>query len=84
MYTVLESVAPSGMSRQLRVITMEQDGPRYLTYHVARVLGLPLKRGQLGNDVLVIRGCGMDMGFDVVDSLQRAMAPVTGLVHRWL
>ena len=77
VYTVLDHVSRSGMSRNIRVVLMKVDdkGEPY-TLHpnhaVSRVLNLPrAKRG----DGIVIQGCGTDMGFELVYQLGHALWP---------
>lgn len=81
--TVLRSVSRSNMSRTLDVFKQEPGdkdwGGRdnnvrtwYLTFHVARVLGLSRPKG---GDALRVDGCGMDMGFHVVYELSRHLWP---------
>lgn len=62
-------VAPSGMSRHIRVAA---DGkPEYYTPNVAWALGYPL----MPDDSLRIGGCGMDMTFALADELAHALWP---------
>lgn len=74
VYTVLDNVSRSGMSRTIRVVLMKcEDGePRDLhpNYAVSTVLGY--RRAKRG-DGFVVGGCGMDMGFHVVHSLGYAI-----------
>ena len=80
VYTILCSVARSGMSRNLKVLVMHADGPRYLTFACAE-LGI----GTYTGDELRVRGCGMDMGFHVVECLSRILyGDGYALKHRWL
>lgn len=71
VYTSLTHCSRSGMSRRIQVrIVRGKDDVRTLTFHVARVLGLPLS-----DDGLRVDGAGMDMGFHVVYCLGRALWP---------
>jgi hypothetical protein len=65
VYTVLRSVARSGMSRTISVVVMSDGVPRDVTYLVADACGY--RRNN--RDHLVIGGCGMDMGFAVAYDL---------------
>ena len=88
VYTQVNSVSSSGMSRRIRCyIAIVDDGkPEIMdiSYHVSQVCGYSL------NDAgLLVKGCGMDMGFEVVYSL--SMAIFSGqdnagyvLKQRWL
>lgn len=72
LHTILRHVSRSGMSRRIDVVKMGRNGPRYLTWLAAKVLG---ERTTGNGDGLVVGGCGMDMGFHVVYSLSRALYP---------
>ncbi len=65
VYTILRHRSKGGMSRELSVVTVCRDRIINLDGYVGRMLGLRLG----SHDGLVVRGCGMDMGFDVVHSL---------------
>lgn len=77
VYTVLDSVSRSGMSRTIRVVLMKADdnGKPYMlhpNHAVATALGLrQAKRG----DGLIVGGCGMDMGFHLVNNLSMVLYP---------
>lgn len=79
VYTILDHVSQSGMSRNIRVLLpyKRDDGsgtidflhPNYL---VAQAIGArQAKRG----DGIVMGGCGMDMGFHLVSTLSRVLFP---------
>lgn len=78
VYTSLEHVSQSGMSRRIGVYIARIDkdkkytnGKPYIqriTWHVAKLLDYRLK-----NDALVVGGCGMDMGFHVIYSLSSVL-----------
>ncbi len=75
VYTVLDHVSRSGMSRNVRVVLLEKDdkGEPYAlhpNHAVAVVLGL--RRAKNGDGV-VISGCGMDMGLHLVYELSHAL-----------
>lgn len=71
VYTKLESVSSSGMSRRISVFVVNKGEIADITYSVAVVTGRKLsdKAG------IVCNGCGMDMGFDLVYSLGWALWP---------
>lgn len=80
VYTVLDSVSRSGMSRVIRVVLLEcEDGravDRHPNYAVGKALGLKhAKRNGREQDGLVMNGCGMDMGFELVYQLGRVLYP---------
>ena len=71
IYTSLNSVSSSGMSRQISVYVVDGDSIRNITWLVAQILDY--KIGSKGG--MVVGGCGMDMGFHVVYGLGRALWP---------
>lgn len=73
VYCICRHVSASGMSRRLSFITFHDNRPVILTTYIAAALGYKLKDD--GNWSIRVDGCGMDMGFDVVSSLSRAMFP---------
>lgn len=87
VYTMLKSVSKSGMSRRIRcaVAIVDLDGkPEILdiTYYVAQVCGY-----SMNDSGLLVKGCGMDMGFAVVISLSYRLFGLRSgdqLLHRWL
>lgn len=78
VYTKLEAVASSGMSRRLSVYIVKpaddyQDSHiADITHSVAQACGYSLTNGKSG---LTVKGCGMDAGFDVVYNLGRNLWP---------
>jgi hypothetical protein len=84
IYTILRSISKSGMQRQISVIVVHNGRLEDITYYVANagLYNLSIKSGWRA---LVVRGCGMDMGFSVADDIAR----VCGLSqeewhHEWL
>ena len=79
VYTILDHVSSSGMSRAIRVVVpyVRDDGTVdhiHPNYAVGTVLGLRhWKRNGRTQDALVVGGCGMDMGFHLVYELSRAL-----------
>ena len=77
IWTLLCHVSASGMMRHIAVIKLEANvigeiRPYYLNYKVACVLGY-----NTANDgSLKVGGCGMDMGFSVVNNLSDVLYPV--------
>jgi hypothetical protein len=70
VYTILHQVSRSGMSRHIGVRCIQNDDNgkpfiRYLDGLVARALGERIAK----NGGLVVGGCGMDMGFHIVNCL---------------
>lgn len=71
VYCVLRHVSSSGMSRRIDFykINRKRGDMSFLSGYIAKVLGYR----RHGDDGLVIGGCGMDMGFHVVNSLSYAL-----------
>ena len=84
VYCVLRGVSRSGMQRRIDLYAIVDKGqnshvPRlqYLSVWAAVLLGMPRQ-----NNGLRVNGCGMDMGFHVVESLAAALYgrdPKTGI-----
>jgi hypothetical protein len=78
VYTILDHVSASGMSRAIRVVLMKcEDGKPvdlHPNYSVGKLLELRhWKRNGRTQDALVMGGCGMDMGFALVYNLSSAL-----------
>lgn len=73
LHTVVRHVTGSGMTRWIDVYKLEGGDAKYLSYWVAKVVESPINTG--GHDGIKRGGCGMDMGFDLVYSLARALWP---------
>ena len=85
VYTILDSVSRSGMSRQIRVVIPMIDRHddehqaatvdfRHPNWAVGKALGLShAKRNGREQDALVVSGCGMDMGFHLVYELSHVL-----------
>jgi len=76
VYTVLRRVSASGMTRHISVIFPQVEDGKIrmsdLTWNVGKALGRKFDRDTQG---LVVQGCGMDMGFEVVYSLGCKLFP---------
>lgn len=79
VWCVLRSVSRSGMARTMDFFVIEYNTPIRITHDIATVLGYRLARQGSG---LVAEGCGMDMGFAVVNSLSHALG--IELNRQWL
>ena len=83
-HTILRHVSQSGMSRTISVHYVEAETGRILQLnYVASVL---LDRSMdPRRDGVVCKGCGMDMGFDLVYALSaRATGDGYAIHHQWL
>ena len=87
LYTVLRHCARSGMSRSIDVYAMHNNEPVCLTWAACRLLGWPF---DAKNGGVKLSGCGMDMGFHLINSLSYAAhgydCERAGYTfnHRWL
>lgn len=71
VYTIVRSVARSGMSRTIDCYKLSESGPRWLSGLIAKACGYR----QAPGGALKVSGCGMDMGFAVVYELSQALYP---------
>lgn len=71
VYAMITRVARSGMSRCIRIFTLDDGRMNEITHMVARACGWPMT----ANDGLRVGGCGMDMRFHVVYTLGRVLFP---------
>lgn len=70
--TILRHRSASGMSRVIDVYIIRKNEPLRLTWKVGKAVGYSYDQKHEG---LRVHGCGMDMGFDVVYNLGRALWP---------
>lgn len=63
VFTLLRHVSPSGMTRRISCFIARDNQIIDITYYVAKVLEVKRHRKDGG---IVVSGCGMDMGFDLV------------------
>lgn len=89
IYTKVNTVAKSGMSRQISCYVVDDIGDiRDVSRYVSEILGWPQGK-TLG---VKVQGCGMDMGFHLVYQLSLTLFPRTPagpsggyvLRQRWL
>ena len=79
IYTHVEQVSASGMYRHIKPYVIKNNQPLSLPYSVAKALDYPYKDK---THAVGVGGCGMDMGFHLVDSLSRTLG--IKLTQRWL
>ena len=65
LYTNLKHVSSSGMSRDMKVLTVSNGQIVDVTYYVGK-LDIGILKERNGERVIRVGGCGMDMGFHVV------------------
>jgi hypothetical protein len=74
VFTILDSVSRSGMSRQVRPVILKDGADFHPTWAVGVLTGRRVKRGGT-HDSLTIGGCGFDAGHDLVYSLSHVLYP---------
>ena len=67
IFTVLRHVSRSGMYRAIDLFVMRDNQPSRISWGVA--CALDGVRYDTRHDAVGVTGCGMDMGFDVVNGL---------------
>jgi hypothetical protein len=72
VYTNLKHVSRSGMSRVIMPFIIRDNSPRYIGWIVAKAIDERYNREKEG---VVMGGCGMDMGFELVYRLSRVLFP---------
>lgn len=70
LYTQLEHVTKSGMTRFIKVRKIEDNYPYDWTYLVAKALDWKYSDKHYG---VKVGGCGMDMGFHLIYSLSHVL-----------
>lgn len=70
VYTILRSVSRSGMSRVIDLYTIRDGEPKCIGWLTGRALDYRMATNAEG---LKVSGCGMDMGFHLVNSLSYAL-----------
>jgi len=82
VFTILRSVSRSGMLRRISLVLLEDGTPWHLDAWASWALDYSLSPTAEG---LPVTGCGMDMGYHLVDSLSWALYG-RGYVlrHRWM
>ncbi len=69
VFTKLNHVSRSGMSRDISLFIFRDNEPRLLDYDASILTGYPLSK----NEGIRIGGCGMDMGFALVYDLSHCL-----------
>ena len=72
VFTSVNHVSRSGMSRDITAYQFLNNEPRYLSFNVGRALGWPMSKANTG---VKVSGCGMDMGFHMVYALSSTLFP---------
>jgi len=82
LFTRVESVARSGMSRTISVYAIRESEPLNISHIIA-----PLAGGSYVPDLRAVRigGCGMDMGFALICNLSYALfGNERGIKQEWM
>jgi hypothetical protein len=80
IYTVIRHVSASGMQREISVKMIDAGRIIHLDYLVSTALGTRI--GKHGG--LVVKGCGMDMGFALVDQINHLSSPSKKFRQEWI
>lgn len=79
LYTTVTHVAKSGMSRRIKVLMVVPDeGGRgnHQIWNISGWVAEATNRKKHSNEMsVVVNGCGMDMGFELIYTLGRVMFP---------
>jgi hypothetical protein len=80
IYTVIRHVSTSGMQREISVKMIDAGRIIHLDWLVGMALGI--KQGK--HNGLVLKGCGMDMGFHLVNSINRVCGNGKTFRQSWI
>ena len=85
LYTDVKHVSKSGMTRHMKVVQLQvyknKATPSYWHYFIAKALDLPMNKDYQ----VIVRGCGMDMGFHLIENLSRVLyGKGDAIKQRWL
>jgi len=82
IYCILRSVTKSGTCRSISFHVVDNNkNILNINYYISVILGYKFNKAY---DGLRIEGCGMDMGFHVVNSLLRELGITDKISHRWI
>lgn len=82
LYTQLNHVSKSGMTRHIAVRHIKDDYPYDYTYLIAKALGWVYSDKNHG---VKVGGCGMDMGFHLINTLSYTLYDDGyAIKQRWL
>ena len=77
IYSIIRHVSQSGMTRDIKLMVCYKNEIIHLSWNVAKFLDYKVR-----NHGVRIQGCGMDMGFALVNHLENALK--IKLHHRWV
>lgn len=82
IYTVLRSVSKSGLSRSISFYVVDNNKEIVnINYYIKTLLGYKFNKTR---DGLIVKGCGMDMGYHVVHTLKHELGISEKISHRWI
>lgn len=82
IYTMLRSVSKNGLSRVISFHVVNDNKEIVnINYYIKVLLGYKFNQS---HDGLIIKGCGMDMGFHVVHTLKHKLGISEKISHRWI
>ncbi|MDE2343997.1 MAG: hypothetical protein KGL63_11525 [Betaproteobacteria bacterium] len=82
VYTVLRHVSRSGMQRRISLLLVEDGRIRDISFLAAKALNYAINREDGG---VIINGCGMDMGFELVYNLSCVLHDDGyAIKHQWV
>ena len=67
IFSIIRHVSESGMTRHIAFFYINNNAPYWITYDIHKLLGYKMNKY---HDAIIVKGCGMDMAFSVVDNLQ--------------
>jgi hypothetical protein len=80
IYTVIRHVSTSGMQREISVKMIDSGRIIHLDWLVSIALGKKIGK----NNGIVMKGCGMDMGFALVDNITHTCGNGKRFRHEWI
>ena len=80
IYTVIRHVSTSGMQREISIRMIDGGRIISLDWLVSNALGYRIGK----HNGLVVKGCGMDMGFHLVDCILRACNTSKQFRQEWI
>ena len=80
IYTVIRHVSNSGMQREISVKMIDAGRIIHLDWLASTALGMKIGK----HNGIVVKGCGMDMGFHLVDNIKRTCSPSKSFRHEWI
>ncbi len=80
IYTVIRHVSSSGMQREISLRMIDAGRIISLDWLVSNATGHKIGK----HNGLVVKGCGMDMGFHLVDQINHLFSPSKKFRQEWI